>query len=120
MPVPMAVRALRRRGYNQAELLARELSALTGLPVLTAAEKRRETPPQKSLSRREREKNLEGCFHVTDRKAVRGKKLIIVDDAYTTGATVDVLAAVLRRAGAEKVYAVAVTSVRDKAPFGKK
>lgn len=120
VPVPMAVRALRRRGYNQAELLARELSALTGLPVLTAAEKRRETPPQKSLSRREREKNLEGCFHVTDRKAVRGKKLIIVDDAYTTGATVDVLAAVLRRARAEKVYAVAVTSVRDKAPFGKK
>ena len=120
VPVPMTARARRRRGFDQALLLARELSALTNLPVLCAVQKRRETPQQKALGRAGRRKNLEGCFHVTDRAAVRGKRLLIVDDTYTTGATVDELAAVLLRAGAAEVNAVTVTSVEDKAPFGKK
>ncbi len=103
VPVPMTARAKRRRGYDQALALAQELSEQSKIPLVCAVEKRRETAPQKSLTRREREKNLEGCFAVTDRKAVRGKRVVIVDDTYTTGATVDELAAVLRRAGAAAV-----------------
>ena len=118
VPVPMTARAKRRRGYDQALLLAKEISAISAVPVLCAVTKQRETPEQKGLGRRERETNLAGCFHVTDRKEVKGKRLVIIDDIYTTGATVDELASVLKRAGAAKVYAVTVTSVEDKTPFG--
>lgn len=116
VPVPMTVRAKRRRGYDQALLLAKELSAISGIPVLLAAIKKRETPAQKGLGRRERERNLVGCFQVTARKEVSGRRLVIVDDIYTTGATVDELAYVLKRAGAAQVGAVTVTSVEAPLP----
>lgn len=112
--VPMTKRAVRRRGYNQSRLLAEELARRSGIPLLDAVEKRRETAAQKSLGRREREKNLAGCFRVTDRGAVRGKRVVIVDDTFTTGSTVSELARVLLRAGAACVYALTFTSVPDK------
>lgn len=120
VPVPMTERARRRRGYDQSLLLAQEVSALSGIPLLCAVQKRRETSAQKTLGRQERAKNLEGCFSVADRGSVRGKKLLIVDDTYTTGATADELASVLLRAGAAEVNVLTVTSVEDRAPFGKK
>lgn len=116
--VPMTPRAERRRGYNQSRVLAEALAARTGLPCISVAEKRRETASQKTLSRRLREENLAGCFRVTDRAAVAGKRLLIVDDTYTTGATVGELAHALRRAGAAEVFAITATSVEDKFPFG--
>lgn len=111
VPVPMTARERRRRGFDQARLLAERLSAQSGIPVLCAAEKTRETAQQKTLSRRERETNLRGCFRVADRKCVRGKRLLIVDDIYTTGATADEFASVLLRAGAAAVDVITVTSV---------
>ena len=120
VPVPMTAHAKRRRGFDQTLLLAQELSALCAVPVLCAAQKRRETAPQKALTRVERAKNLEGCFFVPDRSAVKGKRLLIVDDTYTTGATADELAATLLRAGAKQVDVLTVTSVEDRAPFGRK
>ncbi len=117
--VPMTERAEKKRGYNQSRLIAEELSRLSGLPVLDAVKKIHETGMQKMLGRRDREKNLEGCFHVFDRKGVKGKKLIIVDDTLTTGATVSELASVLKRAKASAVYAITATSVNKKNPFGK-
>ena len=68
----------------------------------------------------ERAKNLEGCFFVPDRSAVKGKRLLIVDDTYTTGAKADVLASTLLRAGAKRLDVLTVTSVEDRAPFGRK
>ncbi|HJA95864.1 MAG TPA: ComF family protein, partial [Firmicutes bacterium] len=112
--VPMTKRARRKRGYNQSRLLAEELSRRSGKQFLDAAEKRRETSMQKSLGRREREKNLKGCFRVTDKGAVRGKRIVIVDDTFTTGSTVSELARALLHAGAECVYALTVTSVPDR------
>ena len=112
--VPMTKRARRKRGYNQSRLLAEELSRRSGKQFLDAAEKRRETSMQKSLGRREREKNLKGCFRVTDKSAVRGKHIVIVDDTFTTGSTVSELARALLHAGAERVYALTVTSVPDR------
>lgn len=118
VPVPMTDAAKRRRGFDQVRLLAETLSALCNKPVLAAAVKQRETAPQKTLSRREREKNLAGCFHVKERAAVRGKTLLIVDDTLTTGATIHALANALLRAKAKKVYAITLTSVEYKYPFG--
>ncbi len=119
VPVPMTARAKRRRGYNQSLILCEELSRKLSVPVVDAVEKRRETKSQKFLGRRERESNLEGCFHVADRAAVKGKTLLIIDDTLTTGATVSELARTLKRAGAGRVFAFTATSVENKHPFGK-
>lgn len=117
--VPMTERAEKRRGYNQSRLFAEELSRLVGTPYLETAVKRRETQSQRQLSRTARESNLEGCFHVIARKEVAGKRVLIADDTLTTGATVSELAAALKRAGAKTVYALTVTGVENKTPFGK-
>lgn len=117
--VPMTASAEKKRGYNQSRLLAEELSRLSGISVLSCAEKLRDTEMQKTLGRRDREKNLKGCFRITDRAAVKGGALVIVDDTLTTGSTADELSRMLLRAGAKTVYLLTATSVRDKYPYGK-
>lgn len=117
--VPMTEKAEKKRGFNQSRLLAEALSELTEKPVLDPTVKTKETASQKSLGRQKRAENLKGCFHVKDRKAVRGKALLIVDDTLTTGATSSELASVLQRAGAKSVCLLTVTSVPRKDPFGK-
>ena len=112
--VPMTKRAERKRGYNQSRLLAEELARRSGLAMLPLAEKQHETASQKTLGRREREKNLEGAFHVTDRAAAKRRKIVIIDDTFTTGSTVSELAGALLRAGAAAVFALTVTSVQYK------
>ena len=116
----MTKKAERARGYNQSRLLAEELARRCGLEFLAPAVKQRETKAQKFLGRAERAENLKGCFHIHDRKGVRGRRILLVDDTLTTGATSDELASALLHAGAAAVYLVTVTSVPKKDPFGKK
>lgn len=118
--VPMTERAEKRRGYNQSRLLAEELSRRSGVPLYAGVVKRKETGAQKTLGRAEREKNLERCFHVNDRKGVKGKNILIIDDILTTGATVSELADTLKRAQAGRLFALTLTSVKNKHPFGQK
>ncbi len=117
--VPMTKKAQKKRGYNQSKLLAAELAKRCGKPYLDTAIKRHETESQKSLGRAEREKNLEGCFEIIDRDSVKGHTVLVIDDTLTTGSTVSELAKVLKKAGASAVYALTVTSVENKEPFGK-
>lgn len=117
--VPMTEKAEKKRGYNQSRLFAEELARLTGKPCVSAAVKIRETDAQKYLGRREREENLKGCFRVTEKSAVAGKKILIADDTLTTGATAGELAQRLYKAGAQRVYLITMTSVQKKDPFGK-
>lgn len=110
--VPMTERALRERGYNQSELLAKRISEKIGVPVLVeAVTKVKETPPQKELSRAQRLKNPEDCFKA-DKKQIKGKTLLVVDDIMTTGATADGMALCLKRAGAGAVFVVTAASVK--------
>ncbi len=117
--IPMTQKAEKKRGYNQSRLFAERLANATGLECLDVAVKSRETPSQKSLGREERERNLEGVFHIQKRKEVRGKRIVIVDDTMTTGATASALATALKRAGASECYLFSFTSVERKNPFGK-
>lgn len=112
--VPMTNKALRKRGYNQAQLLAEELSQMLSLPLLKKAiEKVKSSSAQKTLSREERLKNLQGCFKAK-REEVNGKTLIVVDDVLTTGATAEAVCRELKRRGAKKLYFVTAASVEYK------
>ena len=116
--VPMTKRAEKKRGYNQSFLVAEEIARRTGVPLFTGVEKAKDTKEQKTLSRAERETNLEGCFRLTDRKGVAGKRVLIVDDTLTTGATTSALASRLKRAKAKETFVITMTSVQYKNPFG--
>ncbi len=105
LAVPLHPRRLREREFNQSLLLARHLGRRWNLPVPPSPLRRtRLTPPQTTLTRRERLKNLRRCFAVTAPAAIEGKTLLLVDDVFTTGATVNECAKTLRRAGAKAVY----------------
>lgn len=109
--IPVTAKAERRRGYNQAELLAHALAKRLSLPVLDGAlTKIKETPEQKKLTKAERESNLKGCFRA-ERELVKGKTLILVDDVLTTGATAEAATVQLKKRGAKDVYFVTVASV---------
>jgi ComF family protein len=105
--VPLHGRRQRLRGYNQSALLARELSRLCGLPVAERGlARRRSTPPQaRSADAAARRRSVAGAF-VADRRWVEGKRILLIDDVMTTGATLDACAQALRQAGAASVWAL--------------
>jgi len=113
VPVPLYRTRLRQRGFNQAELIARaaiKLNAAPGRLSLGAGvlERKRETTSQTGLTSHQRRENLRGAFGVAQPGAVKGREVLVVDDVYTTGATVSECARVLRRAGASKVWVATV------------
>ena len=103
VPIPLHKRKQRQRGFNQAELVARELGRLAGIPVDTRSLKRiKDTDPQKNLNDKKRRHNIRGAFSVQGNVVIR-KNVLLVDDIYTTGSTMDEAARVLLCAGAENV-----------------
>jgi ComF family protein len=113
VPVPLHRTKLRQRGFNQAELIAR--AAMKINPVRDrlrlcggVLERTRETTSQIGLTSHQRRANLRGAFGVAQRELVKGREVLVVDDVYTTGATVSECARVLRRAGATKVWVATV------------
>ena len=106
IPVPIHASKLHIRGYNQAEALARELGSILHIPVETDLIKRvRKTSPMKDLSVSERQNNLKRAFKIS-RNDVKLSTVIIVDDIYTTGSTLDAMSYELRRAGTTRIYFV--------------
>lgn len=111
IPVPLHKRKFRERGYNQAELIARGVAEVTGMPVRTdVVRRRRFTETQTKLDLEQRKKNMEDAFEVvSERKdAVHGKSWMIVDDVITTGATIQSCAGELSATGASRVIAVSL------------
>lgn len=109
IPIPLSKKRLLQRGFNQSLLLAHYLRRRTGVPCSrNLLVKARETSPQTSLGRKGRKENVKGAFQVRDRKDIHGKKVLLVDDVFTTGATLSEAAKVLLRAGAKEVLAVTV------------
>lgn len=118
VPVPLHRRRLRERGYNQSELMARELGMRTGIPLDTAAVRReRDTPPQVSTdSRQERRKNMEGAFECS--RALEGRQVLLLDDVVTTGATMSACAGAIRASGAKSVWGLALARNQAKPQAG--
>ncbi len=105
--VPLSPKHRRRRGYDQAELLARRVGELTGLPVECALEKVRETATQSRIGKDSaRRANVLGAYQVKEGAALTGKRVVLVDDVVTSGATLSECASCLRMAGAESVVAL--------------
>lgn len=104
IPVPVHKSRLRSRGYNQARLLAAELSRLTGIPMDDKIVRRvKKTIPQKELNVHERQNNLKKAFNISA-DVVKLNKTILVDDIYTTGSTLDAVALELKKCGVGAVY----------------
>jgi ComF family protein len=104
IPVPLHKQRLRERGFNQALLLVKELSHRTGIPYRKRVlQKVRPTIPQVNLSGVEREKGVRGSFQIVGKEGLEGKTILLVDDVYTTGATVNECSKVLLAGGAERV-----------------
>jgi len=104
VPVPISKGGLKQRGFNQTELLARQISRRLGVKMEPQLIRRvKETPPQVELSREEREKNLLSAFKIEDTKKVYRKSILLVDDVYTTGSTSRECTRVLLEAGASRV-----------------
>jgi ComF family protein len=112
VPVPLHRAKLRQRGFDQAELIARAALKLSPQVRTRLAagllERRRETPSQTGLTSHQRRENVRGAFGITHPEAVRGRCALVVDDVYTTGATVSECTRVLRRAGAARVWVATV------------
>ena len=105
VPVPLHPKRLRWRGFNQAVLLGREVSRLWRIPMDSFILFRsRETPPQTQLAEEERRRNVRRAFLPNPEKALEGKTLLLVDDVYTSGATVNECSRALLDAGAKEVH----------------
>lgn len=105
IPVPLHPDKLKIRGFNQAELLAREVARATRIPVVpNLLAKTAETSAQTHLTQKEREANLKGVFGVRGGSRVKGKAILLVDDIFTTGSTAAECSRTLLQGGAKKVY----------------
>jgi ComF family protein len=107
VPVPLHSAREWNRTYNQAGLLAEELSRLCGIPVRRILRRQRHTIPQTSLSGQARRRNLQGVFSFVDTTPAP-KAVVLIDDVVTTGATLEACAAELRKGGVRKVYCLTV------------
>lgn len=104
VPVPLHPRRLQERGFNQSLLLARVISRVHKIPLeFNVLERIRYTQPQTQLSGPERERNMRGAFQVRKNCLPAGKNILLIDDVFTSGATVGECARVLREAGARQV-----------------
>jgi ComF family protein len=114
VPVPLSALRRLRRGYNQAEEIARELAKLLELPCVGALRRLRDTPRQALLSPAQRRANVRDAFAVRPGAELKGKRILLVDDVLTTGATLHSAARTLKRAGAKAVFgAVAARATGD-------
>jgi ComF family protein len=116
VPMPLHWRRRLKRGFNQSDLLARELARHTGLPVMRALRRHRHTPQLAQMTAGERRREVSGAFQVKEAPAVRDRRLLLLDDVLTTGATVNAAAAALKKAGASRVAVLTLARV-DRRPL---
>lgn len=117
--VPMTGKSRKRRGYNQAQLLAREVASICALPCYSLLEKTGENPSQHTLGRTERLTNAKGLYCAIHLEKINGRRILLIDDVITTGSTIAACAEELRKAGAKEIgcLAFAYTGLADQSSF---
>lgn len=110
VPVPLHWRRMRQRKFNQAEEIARHVSAQTKTPFYNALKRIRHTETQTRFSRKKRQKNLRGAFAIKHRciEKIKNQSIILLDDVFTTGSTADACAQILINNGAKRVAVLTV------------
>ncbi len=105
IPVPISKKRKKQRGYNQSEIIAKYLAKQ--LPLVEYQKdvlyKIKDTSPQSLLDKEKREMNIQGAYYIKNEKKVQNKKIVLLDDIYTTGATVNECSKQLKRAGAKEI-----------------
>ena len=113
VPVPLHRKRKRKRGYNQSEIVARQLAELTGIPINTKLIFRKAyTQPQKTLDDKGRIKNVHNAFKMGKTK-VEGKNILLIDDIYTTGSTIDAISKKFLEEGHNKVWFLTISIGQD-------
>ena len=109
IPVPLNKKTLRKRGFNQSELITNNLSKKMNLPLITnVLFKEKATTPQSELLVKERMENLKGVFLIKNEEIIKNKEILLIDDIYTTGTTMEECAKTLLKSGAKQVIGVVV------------
>jgi len=109
IPVPLDKKRLKWRGFNQAEEIGKELAKYFKIPLFSdCLIKIKKTFPQVELNEKERKENLKGAFLVKDKNLIRNKKVLLIDDVYTTGSTMKECAKVLKESGAKEIVGIVI------------
>ena len=109
IPVPISPSRKRWRGYSESEEIAKQLSISLKIPILTNnLIKIKKTEPQSKLSKSQRIENVKNVFEIKNAQEIEGKRIFLVDDVFTTGATMEECARVLKNAGAKNVFGIAI------------
>lgn len=109
IPVPIGKKRKIERGYNQSDLIAKKLSKRWNINFEpNILKKVKETPKQSKLTARERQKNIKNAFEIIDVEVIKDKKIIVFDDIFTTGATVNEISKLLIKCGANAVYIMVI------------
>ena len=104
IPVPISNKRYKERGYNQSLLIAKEIAKITNLELVNnCIIKTKNIIEQSKLNKEEREKNIQGVYQLKNKKLIENKKILIFDDIYTTGNTVNECSKVLRNANPSKI-----------------
>jgi competence protein ComFC len=106
--IPLSGKRQRWRGFNQAEILAKEIAGLTALPYLNLLQKTKHTASQTDLDQAHRITNVRNCFTLREDCDMSGRNIVLVDDVITTGATLREASKVLKQSGAKTVWCVAI------------
>ena len=112
--VPMPKQRERERGYNQAEKIANEFSLLSNIPIKKLLKRSKYTKNLAKMSREERKSAITDSFEIIDRNSVKGKRILLIDDVFTSGATTNECAKTLKKAKANFVFALTFATSSDK------
>ncbi len=114
VPVPLHVKRLREREFNQSAIIASIISRRSGIPLLAnVLIRHRHTMPQVELGGMDRRENVAGAFSIENSTLIEGKEIILVDDVYTSGSTINECSRVLKKNGADKVTVVTIARMVD-------
>lgn len=115
LPVPLHTARLKSRGYNQSYVMAKPFCDKLGLEILDNVTRIKDTPSQTNLGHKERAENVKDAFAIADKSVVKGKNILIIDDVYTTGATIEALTELMLDCGANAVYGLTLAhAIMDK------